>query len=113
MRSRQVTQYEGELLGDIDWSYNFAPHFDCYCVSDERKAEMIYDNVERLYQVERLHKKGFRLRITKGDYWHELIAVGMYDGWPYWWKPTPAIMVRGPLGGQWELFPCVDAYKIL
>jgi hypothetical protein len=111
MRTYTVTQREGELLGPIDWSYNFLPHFDCWCVPVERKIEALYEHVERLYQVERLCAKGQRVEVCTRDYWHPVIAIGMYDGWPYW-RPVPSILVQGPLGAQWEQFPCVDAYRV-
>ena len=110
MRTYQVTHREGELLGDIDWNFDFFHCFDCYCCNDERRAEIMSGHIERLWQVERLHKKGIPLRIREGEYWHDLIAVGMYDGWPYW-KPFPAILIAGPIGSEWRHFPCVDEYQ--
>jgi hypothetical protein len=111
MRTYTVTQREGELLGPIDWSHDFARAFDSYCTSDERKADMLVRAIENLWQVERLHLKGVLLQVREGDYWHDLLAIGMYDGWPYW-KPMPAVLIRGPLGGEWRHFPCVDEFRV-
>ena len=111
MRSYQMTHYEGELLGEIDWKHDFARAFDCCCSSSEHKTDMLFRAIENLWQVERLYKKDVRLQVRTGDYWHNLLSVGMYDGWPYW-KPMPAIMVKGPLGsGEWKHFPCVDEFR--
>ena len=99
MRTYQVTQREGERLGDIDWNYNFRPHFDGYCCNEQRKLEFMVAAIENLFQVERLFKKGIQLRVTEGQFAHDLLDVGMYDGWPYW-KPVPSICIRTVLGGS-------------
>ena len=111
MKRYMVEHCEGELLGPIDWSYDFCPHFSGYCCPDDAKREMMVKAIDNLWAVERLHIQGQRVEVCTRDFWHPLIAVGMYDGWPYW-KPVPSILVQGPLGAQWEQFPCVDDYRV-
>ena len=111
MRTYQVTKREGELLGQIDWSHDFAQHYSCRSGPASRIAEAMTRDIENLWQVERLHLKGKLLRVREGEYWHNVIAVGMYDGWPYW-KPVPAVLIAGPIGSEWRHFPCVDEFKM-
>ena len=111
MRSYQVTHREGENMGPIDWNYDFWSHFGCMCSSDDRKREVMEQEIRNLFIVERLFRKGKLLQVRRGDYWHVLLDVGMYDGWPYW-KPVPAICTDTPIGGcEWHQFPCVDEWK--
>ena len=107
-----VQHREGELVGPIDWNYNFWPHFSSYCCDDDRKREFMERQIENLFALERRFFKGELLRVREGDYWHDLIDMGMYDGWPYW-KPVPSIFVRSVLGGgTWRQFPCVDEFGV-
>lgn len=108
MRTRTVTVREGENVGPIDWSYDFLSHFASYCTSDERRADLCARSIEQLRTVEERFKAGKKtLATTDGGWprfgWHEVVDVGMYDGWPYW-KPVPSVMTRGPLGGEWHAF---------
>jgi len=112
MRFETVTVREGELLCDVDWSHNFRASFDGYCCSDEGKQDMCDRTVELLRQIEFFHESGKQIIVNTRGYWHELIAIGMYDGWPYW-KPMPALLVRGPLGtGEWNFFYDLQDVKI-
>lgn len=40
---------------------------------------------------------------TGGIWPSQLLALRMYDGWPYW-EPRPAILFEGPLGPEWNHF---------
>ena len=110
MRSRIVTEYEGELLGPIDWSFDFSRGVASMCSNEKAKAERLSRYVELLWEVERRHLRGERLRVCTGSYWHDLLAVGMYDGWPYW-KPTPALCIAGPLGPAWDFYYELEAIE--
>lgn len=105
MKEYTVKRYEGELLGPIDWSYNFLSHFQNHCVSDERKQEYCNEAIERLKLLE-ANPSGYQVTNDGGwprMWWHDVIAVGMYDGWPYW-KPVPSVLTRGTLGPEWHCF---------
>ena len=90
MKSRNVTVYEGEDVGPIDWSHETA----------KDKPE-IWREAEKSPQ-------DFMLRGEFKD--REIYRVCMYDGWPYW-KPTPALLVESPLGGsEWKFFNSYGIY---
>lgn len=105
MKFKTVVEREGELLGPVDWAYDFRSHFSNYCCSDERKAEYCARAVALLRRaVEMMEASASsEVEVRIHDYWKSLITIGMYDGWPYW-KPTPALLVRGVLGSEWQFF---------
>lgn len=100
MRRYMQEVREGELLGPIDWNYDFLPHFSGYCCSDEGKLQMCEQRKRLLAQIE---ADPTMWRVNTSGFWHQLLAVGMYDGWPFW-KPTPALLVSGPIGAEWDFF---------
>lgn len=51
MKSRQVTEYEGESLGAIDWSYDFSSHGWSEHHGGVNPA-MISEQIEMLRQIE-------------------------------------------------------------
>lgn len=102
MTYKQVTVRNGELLGPVDWSYNFRQHFDGYCCDDATKNEMCEKRKALLAQIER-DPTAWRATFSHSDTSRQVYSVGMYDGWPYW-KPTPAIMIQGVLGSEWRFF---------
>ena len=108
MKTRQVIERIGENLGPIDWSYDFLRHFDGYCGPDTEKAKRCEQRKEWLRQAEASLSGGPRMEMTTYGGWPRcgwgiVIDVGMYDGWPYW-KPTPSILITGPLGPEWHCF---------
>lgn len=84
MRYETVTVRHGENMGPIDWDHPKA-----------RDMPSIWREAER-------NPDGFLF----SAYGREIIAIAMYDGWPYW-TPTPAIHFWGPLGPEWNFF---DSY---
>lgn len=108
MKYRTEIVREGERVGDIDWTYNFRQHFDCYGSNDKRRDEACEEAKERLRRVESAYKEGREIRATNYGGWpriglHKVIDVGMYDGWPYW-TPVPSVLTAGPLGDEWHSF---------
>ena len=101
MRYKTVEVREGELLGPIDWDYNFRQHFDCLCSPDAYKDRRCAEVVERLRKVSE-EPDSFLVVTSYPDKRRDVYAVGMYDGWPYW-RPTPALLVSGVLG-SWVAF---------
>lgn len=92
----------GELLGPIDFGYDFLSHFQGYCTSDEVKKSMCDKRVALLKQLADQPDANWWV-CSSGGYWHKMLSVGMYDGWPYW-KPNPAICFNGTLGSEWMFF---------
>lgn len=103
MRYKTVVEREGELLGPVDYSYDFTKHTGCWGGPDTWKVERMFRHIELLREAERLLAQGKTVWVRGGQFWHALLAIGMYDGWPFW-EPTPALLVKGPLGGQWEFW---------
>lgn len=104
MKTRTVTVREGELLGPIDFGHDFISYFNnesCPQQENERRCNRCVDS---LRQISNGSPSQWQVRC--GEYWHDLVAVGMYDGWP-WWKPVPHVLIGSTLGSEWEPF-----YKI-
>jgi len=101
LKYRAVIEREGELLGPVDWGYDFFQHYSTHGCSEERKRESCDRSVAFLRTIADAPEGTMEARC--GDYWKDVIAVGMYDGWPFW-QPTPAILVRGVLGPEWQFF---------
>jgi len=105
MKTKTVTVHEGELLGPVDWSYDFCQHFNGYGANEARTQAACDKAVENLRALA-ANPAGYEAT-TDGGWprvgWHPVIAVGMYDGWPYW-KPTPSVMLAGVLGPEWHSF---------
>ena len=88
MRTWTETRREGTDMGPVDWSH---PDIEASGVP-----------VETLKQVE---AKPEEWRATNdGGWprvgWGQVVALRMYDGWPYW-TPKPAVLVCGTLGSEW------------
>lgn len=112
MRTETRTVRIGERVGDIDWSYDFRSHFNNMCSNDARRDEACAQQVAKLRELESAIQSDKPMRATSdGGWprcgWGRVLDVGMYDGWPYW-KPTPAVLVAGPLGAEWKFFYSLD-----
>lgn len=96
-----VAVRHGELLGPVDWSYNFRQHFDRMGSPENTKNEYCERAVELLRRISEPGE--WRVYLSHSSVWKDVYQVGMYDGWPYW-KPTPALMTSGTLGPEWHFF---------
>ena len=105
MKSRTVTQYEGERLSDIDWSFDFTS-FD-WDHNGGTNPDCINRSVACLREIEQRFRRGETVMASSYGgcprIWQQVIDVGMYDGWPYW-KPMPSICLRGHFGPEWCQF---------
>lgn len=110
MKTRTEIIREGELLGPIDWAFDFISHAPNYCTDDAGKQRIISRHVAVLREVEQRFRAGETIEARCGDYWGLVLAVGMYDGWP-WWKPYPHVLRRGPLGGEWRPWYDMDEVR--
>lgn len=102
MKTKTVTVREGELLGPIDWNYDFLQHFQNYSASPEYQR----DSCEKCKQLLRLIEQEpmkWKVDLSHSVVARQVLAVGMYDGWPFW-KPTPALLTDGTLGSEWHFF---------
>lgn len=90
MRTWTETHREGTDMGPIDWTHPIAKDMPEIWREAEKKPEdfMFNDN---------------------GILGRQILAVAMYDGWPYW-VPRPAVLTVGPTGaGEWRFF---DSYGV-
>jgi hypothetical protein len=94
---------EGELLGPIDWSFDF----DSVKWADGRggaNPEIVDNAVKILREV----CVGDTIQGLYGDKPRKVLAVGMYDGWPHW-KPFPSVLVESWSGSEWQGFTYLRA----
>lgn len=111
MRTKTVTVSEGELLGPVDWSYDFTSH-DWSQYKGVVNPEVSARAKGLLRQIEVGLADGKRVEAAfYSDYHQPVIEIGMYDGWPYW-RPVPSIFVRGTLGGEWHSFCSLMGVRI-
>lgn len=97
-----VEQREGELLGPVDWTYDF----DTMAWSDTHggvNPEIIARGKETLKFVETGMAQGKSYTVYCYGLEQKVISIGMYDGWPFW-KPTPSVYLETFWGGEWHPF---------
>ena len=98
MKTRMVEERIGEYLGPVDWSYDFAQH-NWGQGHGGINPEIVAPAVAMLKQLE----QPGRWEVMMHQNYHEVLRVGMYDGWPFW-TPTPSVQTLGPLGPEWHPF---------
>ena len=107
MRTYMVEKREGELLGPVEWEYDFMSHFDGYGGPPEQRQKYCDEQIAKLRN---LADGGEWMATTDGGWprcgWGKVVAVGMYDGWPYW-RPVPSVAIAGTLGTEWHSFSSV------
>jgi hypothetical protein len=103
MKTRMVEVREGELLGPIDWLFDF----DSVKWADGRGGTnpVVVDHAVNLLREVRV---GDTIQGSYGDEPRKVLAVGMYDGWPHW-KPFPSILVQTWNGFEWQGFTYLQA----
>lgn len=104
MKTRMVQERIGELLGPVDWSFNFDKHCEAY--NEELKAQAI----ACLRKICDEPDAQWEVRSPYTGNWSDLLAVGMYDGWPYW-RPVPSVNVATWMGGEWQDFTWLRAVR--
>lgn len=96
MRTYTQTVRVGEDVGPIDWNHPMIAEVR------ERRG----DNFIAMLREAEKEPNAFKASDYGGDLFigmHEVLAVCMYDGWPYW-RPTPSVCVSGVLGAEWKSF---------
>lgn len=88
MRTETVTVRIGENVGPVDWDHPTAKDMpDIWREAEKAPADYVFSGYRR-----------------------PILAICMYDGWPYW-KPTPAIQFIGPLNSaEWTFFNSYDVH---
>jgi hypothetical protein len=91
VRTWTETHREGTDVGPVDWSHPTAMIKPAIWHEAEKKPEDF---------------------VFSGEFHSfDLLAVAMYDGWPYW-EPRPAICIVGPTGNaEWKHFDSYGVYN--
>ena len=105
MKTRTVEIREGELLGPIDWRYDFESHD--WNHGGGTNPECVQQGISILWQIDA--NKGLS-QVMLYDFWHTVVARGMYDGWPYW-RPVPSVCLQTPLGVEWHSFVQLRGFR--
>ena len=97
MREWTETRREGTDMGPIDWSHPM--------VAKVRSPEVL-----AMLREAEANPQDF-IVTSDGGWprvgWGDVLAVRMYDGWPYW-QPMPAVLKKGTLGPEWNFFDTLD-----
>jgi len=117
MKTKTITVREGELLGPIDWNFDFREHYkDIYpagCNGEEAHERMFQCAMTILRMIEKDPDK--YEATTYGGWprcgWGSIAHIGMYDGWPYW-KPVPSVFITSWLVGEWHTFHCITDIRL-
>jgi len=103
MKIRMVEQREGELLGPVDWSYDFEKHSWERGPGGGCNPDCIKRGKEALKIIEDGMKEGKQFTVGAYGANQKVLAIGMYDGWPFW-TPTPAVLLETWMGGEWQFY---------
>ena len=108
MKTRTVQVNEGENMGPIDFGYNFAAHYESLGAPPAQRKEREDHAVRQLRKLCNAPTLS-GLQVRDGDYWYDVLDLGMYDGWPYW-RPVPAVGVNDRVFGGliWKFFYDID-----
>lgn len=82
MRTETRTVRIGENVGPVDWDHPTAKDMPpIWREAEKNPGDFLFS-----------------------EYGRTILAICMYDGWPYW-KPTPAVLYIGPLNRpEWSFF---------
>lgn len=105
MKQRTVIEYIGEYLGPVDWTYDFTQH-DWGDGHGGVNPQCSARSVELLRQLEQPGE----WRVMMHQNWHDVLQVGMYDGWPFW-KPTPSVLTYHVIGNEWHPWYNIQAVE--
>lgn len=115
MKTYTVTKRVGELLGPIDWNFDFREFYKPLynCGTPESHERMFQRAMTILRLLEESPDK--YEATTDGGWprcgWGRTIHIGMYDGWPYW-RPIPSVFITSPFDGGWHSFSCITDIRI-
>lgn len=112
MKYRTVEERVGELLGPVDWSYDFLSHFGTRCGGDEQRKAFCDEAIKNLRLLSKNPDQ--YEATTDGGWprcgWGKVVEVGMYDGWPYW-RPVPSVAIESTFGIAWHSFSAISSIR--
>ena len=109
MKTRQVTVREGELLGPINWNYDFREHYEGVypaCCNGEETHERMFQQAMTILRMLEENPDKYEATVYGGwprCGWGRVVHIGTYDGWPYW-KPVPSVFITNLFVGDWHAF---------
>ena len=113
MKTKTITVREGELLGPIDWNFDFKDIYPAICNGEESHERMFQRAMTILQMLEKDPDK--YEATTDGGWprcgWGSIVHIGMYDGWPYW-KPVPSVFITSMFVGDWHSFDCITNIRV-
>lgn len=114
MKYRNVIERIGENLGPIDYAYDFTKH-DWDSGRGGMNPGVTRDGIAQLRRLETAvadTRNRVEVRLMHSDCYWPVLAVGMYDGWPFW-EPTPSVQVYRVLGAEWHPWYYVQDVRVV
>lgn len=107
VRTHTVTVREGEDLGPVDWTHPMVAKVEATrpalvgALREAEKADLRASADSAGWEA-----------TTDGGWprcgWGNVLAVRMWDGWPYW-QPTPSVLVSNWTGGAtWHAIDAIS-----
>jgi hypothetical protein len=113
MKYETVIQRIGENLGPVDYAYDFTKH-DWSGSRGGVNPEVTKASIDQLRRLEAAFadkRNRVEVRLMHSDCYWVVLAVGMYDGWPFW-EPTPSVQVFRVLGAEWHPWYYVQDVRV-
>lgn len=100
MRYEQKTVRVGEWLGDVpdDWDYEDfnQKYLVSGCGNLEYHNQRYQKSIKLFKEMSEALKNGKTVFASDGNFTHEVVKCGLYDGWVFW-VPRPCYAYIGPL----------------
>ncbi len=117
MKTKTITVREGELLGPIDWDFDFREFYkDVYpaACNGEESHENHFQRAMTILRMLEAEPDKYEAT-TDGGWprcgWGSIVHIGMYDGWPYW-KPMPSVFITSWHVGDWHGFHNIHDIRV-
>jgi hypothetical protein len=109
MKYKTVNVCEGERLGDVPVEFDYEPF--CKRFMGGRHQEMLAESITTYRDMLAAYNENREgIIASEGDFEHEVIDMGLYDGWPFW-APRPCYFWKTWAGGEWRNFYELRAFR--
>ena len=109
MKTRQVTERIGEKVGPIDPEFDWRNEgWDLFGNTNPAILPLRWEHIVRIRDAS---ERGAVSEVLLYGNWHDVLDVGMYDGWPHW-RPYPSVCVQTPYGAEWHGFTSISSIRI-
>ena len=96
MRYETQTVRVGEWLGDVPADWDYDAFYEKYL---GQNREYFDRAVQCFKEMDAALKRGAQVWATAGQFTHEVLRCGLYDGWPFW-APRPCYRYVGPIPSE-------------